>query len=66
MNVFPAGICNMFNNQLNFSYAHAALQSLFCLNSSQELFNFMINNNIRYNMLFPMANELLNIFDSIR
>ena len=66
MNVFPAGICNMFNNQLNFSYAHAALQSLFCLNSSQELFHFMINNNIRYNMLFPMANELLNIFDSIR
>ena len=56
----------MFNNQLNFSYAHSVLQSLFFLDSSQDFYNFMINNNIRFNMLFPMANELLNIFDSIR
>ena len=62
MNQFPQEITNSFQNgQLNFSYAHAALQSLCFLESTNKLFSFMNNNGMRYNMLFPMANEFLNL-----
>ena len=66
MNQFPQGITNSFQNgQLNFSYAHAALQSLCCLNTTNQLFLFMNNNGMRYNMLFPMANEFLNLIEKV-
>ena len=66
MFTFPQGINNSFQNgQLNFSYAHAALQSLCFLDTTKNLFNFMENNNIRYNNFFPLANELLKIIERV-
>ena len=66
MNIFPQGITNNFqNNQLNFSYAHAALQPLCFLDVTKNLFTFMQNNSMRYNNFFPMANELLRIIEKV-
>ena len=66
MNIFPQGITNNFqNNQLNFSYAHAALQPLCFLDVTKNLFTFMQNNGMRYNNFFPMANELLKIIEKV-
>ena len=67
MNNFPYGMFNSFlNNTLNFSYAHSVLQSLCFLDATKKLFSFMNNNGMRYNMLFPMANELLNIIETTK
>ena len=66
MNSFPQGITNNFqNNQLNFSYVHAALQPLCFLDTTKNLFSFMENNGMRYNNFFPMANELLKIIERV-
>ena len=66
MNIYPQGIYNSFrNNELNFSYAHAVLQSLCFLNLKEKLFSFMINNNIRFNTNFSLTNELLNLITSV-
>ena len=55
MNIFPQGITNNFqNNQLNFSYAHAALQPLCFLDTTKNLFSFMESNGMRYNNFFPI------------
>ena len=66
MNSFPAGISNMLNKNLNFSYAHSVIQSLYFLDSSKYLFDFMNYNNMRNNALFPLSNELLNIYECIK
>ena len=66
MNTFPQGITNNFqNNQLNFSYVHAALQPLCFLDTTKNLFSFMESNGMRYNNFFPMANELLKIIERV-
>ena len=66
MDSLPHGITNNFrNNELNFSYAHAVLQSLCFLDTTKELFSFMENNNMRNNNFFPMANEFLNLIEKI-
>ena len=66
MNRYPQGIFNSFrNNELNFSYAHAVLQSLCFLNLKNKLLSFMIKNNIRFNTNFSLTNELLNIITSV-
>ena len=66
MDSLPHGITNNFqNNELNFSYAHAVLQSLCFLDSTERFFSFMNNNNMRKNMFFPLANEFLSLIEKV-
>ena len=67
MNSFPVGITNNFNNgSLNFSYVHSVLQSLCFLDSTNNFFSFMEKNGMRFNMLYPIANEFLNIIYNVK
>ena len=66
MNQYPQGIYNSFrNNELNFTYAHSVLQALCFLDSTQKFFTYMNENNMRNNNNFLMANELLNIIQTV-
>ena len=66
MNQYPQGIYNSFrNNELNFTYAHSVLQALCFLDSTQKFFTHMNENNMRNNINFQMANELLNIIQTV-
>ena len=66
MKLYPQGIYNSFrNNELNFTYAHSVLQSLCFLDSTQKFFSYMNDNNMRNNINFQMANELLNLIQTV-
>ena len=66
--IIPKGIIyNLEDNNHNYSYAHATLQSLCFLYTTKELFSFMEIHQMRDNnkYIYKFANEFLNLIEKI-
>ena len=67
--IIPKGIIyNLEDNNHNYSYAHATLQSLCFLYTTKELFSFMELHQMRDNnkYIYKFANEFLNLIEKIK
>ena len=67
--IIPKGIIyNLEDNNHNYSYAHATLQSLCFLYTTNELFSFMELHQMRDNnkYIYKFANEFLNLIEKIK